>query len=445
MRGIRWASALIFFSIGQIAMAEKVNDFFSYSGRARIRYETKQNLDLVYGRSDLQPPGSDNDDNYFLSQFRLHLDFKPSEFLEGRVTLQDAREFGSHQIDIDALDRQERNSFQDETDIFEAYFTLHFPDSPWKAVVGRQVFDYGDGRLIGSNRWRNTGKPYDAARFIYASDNFQIDFIAANIPIMDSNGWNHTDTDDDILAVYSTFKDLPQGDQDLYLIYRDSEDLGREIYTLGTLLKGSEGAWDWRFEGAYQWGDSEDLVAPRQAGKTLDHQAWAVSSEVGFTCNEHPLKPRWALAYDFASGDEDPNDGQDNTFDNLFPRAHSIHGFMDLFAWKNLHDPHLKFSWQQNKKLKIQTEWHFFFLDQEDTDAWYSSGQRVFRNAAGADVSSFAGHEFDIRGIYQVNDQFELEVGYGHFFAGSYAADTAPAGGGGDDADFAYIQATYKF
>jgi hypothetical protein len=38
-----------------------------------------------------------------------------------------------------------------------------------------------------------------------------------------------------------------------------------------------------------------------------------------------------------------------------------------------------------------------------------------------------------------------METGYGHFFAGQYAADTTPVGGGGDDADFVYLMTTLKF
>jgi hypothetical protein len=425
--------------------AENESEFFSYSGRFRTRYETKQNFDLIYSRPDVQPGRSDNDDNYFLSQFRLNLKFRPSEYLEGHVTLQDARVFGSHQYDIEDRDRQGRQSLQDEFDVYEAYLTLKVPNTSWKALVGRQEMDFGDGRLIGSNRWRNVGKPYDALRLIYSKDDFQLDLFAANVPTVDSNAWNHTDEDDDLLGAYATFKNLSCGSVDLYLLHRDSEELNRDIYTAGTLLKGEEGPLDWRFEGAYQWGSSEDLVAPSLVGESLDHKAWAISSEIGWSHKDHALKPRWALAYDFATGDADPNDGEDNTFDNLFPRTHSIHGFMDFVSWKNLHDPHVKFSWQQSKKLKIGTEWHFFFLDEEDTDAWYNNSQTVFRNSGGRDVSSFAGHELDIRATYKATENLEIDLGYGHYFAGDYAADTAPAGGGGDDADFAYLQATWKF
>jgi hypothetical protein len=443
MKKVWW---LVFMIIGvQAVNAENESEFFSHSGRVRTRFETKQNFDLIYDRNEVQPGRSDDDDNYFLSQFRLHLDVRPCEYLEGRVTLQDARVFGSHQIDIDALDEQSRNGFQNETDVYEAYVTLKFPDSPWKARLGRQEIDYGDGRLIGSNRWRNTGKTYEGGRLIYDRDDFTLDLFAVNVVLVDSNAWDKANEDDDILGAHASFTELPFGTQDLYLIHRNSDELAREIYTLGTLVKGGEGAADWRFEGAYQWGSAEDLVPPALTGQTLDHEAWAISAEAGYTYKDHPLKPRLALEYDFATGDGDPNDGEDNTFDNLFPRAHSIQGWMDLFAWKNLHDPHVKFSWQQNKKLKIATEWHFFFLDEEDTDAWYNAGQRVFRNAAGMDVSSFAGHEFDLKGTYKATEDLELELGYGHFFAGDYATDTAPVGGGGDDADFAYLQATWKF
>ena len=415
------------------------------TGTYRLRYESKQNFDLIYDRGSVQPGQHDDDDNYLLHQLRLFLDLRPNEFVQAHFTFQDAREFGSHLIDHSALDREERDGFQNKIDLYEAYVKLKLGPCPAWIQVGRQEMNYGDGRLIGSNRWRNTGKSYDAVRLILGEGDATLDLFAANVVMVDSNAWDKANKADDILGAYATVKNQPYGTQDLYLIYRNSDLLHREIYTLGTLLKGDEGPLDWRFEGAYQWGSALDLVAPARTGEDLDHEAWAASAEVGYTWKDHPLKPRFGLEYDFATGDRNPNDGEDNTFDNLFPRAHSIHGWMDFFAWKNMHDPHVKLSWQQSKKLKISTEWHLFFLDEEETDAWYSSSQRVFRNAQGKSVSNFAGHEFDLKATYKAGEKTDLELGYGHFFAGDYAADTAPVGGGADDADFVYVQTTWKF
>lgn len=39
-----------------------------FTGQLRLRYESQQNFDLVYNRSSLDPPASDNDDNFFLSR-----------------------------------------------------------------------------------------------------------------------------------------------------------------------------------------------------------------------------------------------------------------------------------------------------------------------------------------------------------------------------------------
>lgn len=431
---------------GEKGKDKKAPKVFEVTGTDRIRYESKQNFDLIYDRPSVENGQSDNDDNYLLNQLKLNLDLRPNKYIQGHVTFIDAREFGSHQIDIDSLDTTYRNSYQNETDIYEAWVKLKLGESPVWFQAGRMELTYGDKRLFGNSGWNNNGRSFDTLRLMYEEDDFKLDLLAANVVRVDSNSWDHADHHDNVLAAYGTVKNLPQGLQDVYLIYRDNDEKALEEYTMGTRIKGDEGNIDWNFEGAYQWGTSRDSVAP-YAGKNvdLDQNAWAAHAEVGYTEKDHPLKPRLALEYNFATGDEDPYDGQNNTFDQLYPTNHAPYGQMDFFAWKNMHDAALKLNWEQTKKLSLSTEWHAFWLDEESTDAWYNSSQRVFRNANGEDVSSFTGHELNLRAVYKVTKNVEFDFGYGHFFAGQYAADTAVAGAGADDADYVYLQTTCKF
>ncbi|NUN97337.1 MAG: alginate export family protein [Candidatus Omnitrophica bacterium] len=418
----------------------------SWSGEYRLRYESRQNYDFIYNREGVDGR-SDNDDNFLLHRFRLNLDYHPNPYLQAHVTVQDAREFGSHQLDHDDLDDRFINIFENRTDLHEAWLKLKLGECPLWVQVGRQYLSYGDQRLLGAFDWSNTGRTFDAVKLIYEQGDFKLDLFAGNVVLVDSNAWDNPDHSDNLLGAYATLKNRPYGTHDFYLLYRDNDDLFTELYTLGTRIDGKREALDWNFESAYQWGSSTDRVAlrPLQRNEFLSHQAFALHGELGWTCKNLASTPRLGLEYNFATGDDDPNDGENNTFDNLFPTNHLFYGYMDFFSWKNMHNPAVKLSWKCGEKLSFKTHWHFFWLDEESQDAWYNAGGGVVRNGAGNSVSSYVGNELDLVASYKATEKWQVELGYGHFFAEDYVADTAPAIAGADDADFVYVMSKWTF
>ena len=56
-------------------------------------------------------------------------------------------------------------------------------------------------------------------------------------------------------------------------------------------------------------------------------------------------------------------------------------------------------------------------------------------------ADSYAGSEVDILVNWAACKNFEFQVGYSHFFAGQYLAETGAA----DDADFGYVQTKISF
>lgn len=420
-------------------------DPIEFSGHTLSRYESRQNYDFIYSRDNLDGK-PDNDDNFLLTRVRASLDLRPNPFVQAHFTFQDAQEFGSHQLDHDALDRRGTNIYENASDLHEAWLKLKLGSCPMWVQAGRMQLNYGDQRLIGGFNWANTARNFDAVKFIYQKDNFTLDLVAANVAVVDSNAWDNSDDSDNLLFAYATLKDLPQGLQDIYWIYRDNDESEREIHTVGTRIVGAAGGVDWNLEGALQWGSSTDTVAPDSASdRYLNHKAFATHAELGYTWSTQPIEPRIAAGYDFATGDEDPNDSENNTFDNLFPTNHLFYGYMDFFSWRNLHNPYVKLSWVQSEKLKIKSYWHFFWLDEGATDAWYNAGGTVVRNSAGINVDSFVGHEFDLVASYSLTKNLNLELGYGHFFASDYVADTSPGRAESDDADFFYLQTVFTF
>jgi len=179
---------------------------------------------------------------------------------------------------------------------------------------------------------------------------------------------------------------------------------------------------------------------------------------------------RVGLGYDYASGDKNPKDGSSQTFQNLFPSNHENTGYMDEFAWSNLHCARFSLSANPTKSLKLSADFRAFWLA-ETTDYWYTStgngntlrtttpsttvttsktGARTVKTTtkAGTDVrtlnaSNFAGTEIDLAAKWTVNKHLSFLVGYSRFFAGSYLQQTG--GSAGSDGNFGYAQVTLKF
>ncbi len=402
-------------------------DRVSIGGEIRGRGELYGNFYTPDGRSD-------KDDEFFLLRTKMHLDVHPDEswrvFIEG----QDSREFGSDWNRRSAVP----NAMEDDLDLFQAYLDLrHIADSPLSLRAGRQVLSYGKQRLVGGFLWSNVARSFDALLLNLdwpPEVKGSIDLFIGKPVIHDWGNFNDIFHNDDLFyGLYTTWKSVPGLDfLEGYYLARDNDARRDHVHTLGVRAgRAYDNRWDWEIELAGQAGEFTDL----------DHTAFAAHAEAGYTL-EPAWKPRVSLGYSFATGDEDPRDGEHGTFDNLFPTNHIHYGYMDLFSWRNLHDVELEFSAYPVERLKVLSEVYGFFLPEPDSDAWYNAAGGVLRRAAaGRDARAYVGAELDFMATWRIHDQFTLEAGYSHFFAGDYVRDTGASG----DADWGYLQGTFTF
>ena len=105
---------------------------------------------------------------------------------------------------------------------------------------------------------------------------------------------------------------------------------------------------DYDGEFAFQTGDV----------RGLDLTTFAVHAGAGYTFDAS-WKPRLGIEYNFASGDRDPLDREVETFQNLFPTNHKFYGFMDVFAWQNIHNPAISLKTQPLKTVPVQLDYLF--------------------------------------------------------------------------------------
>jgi hypothetical protein len=150
---------------------------------------------------------------------------------------------------------------------------------------------------------------------------------------------------------------LPTGNTDLY--YLGFEHKGARFdqgtaderrHTVGTRLWGRPEAWDYNFEFIYQWGSFGSGAI----------QAWAVSSDSGYTFQSALLRPRLGLRAELNSGDRDPQARNLQTFNALFPRGNYF-GELALIGPANIVDLHPSLDLKVADRLTVTFDWDFFW------------------------------------------------------------------------------------
>ncbi len=425
----------------------------------RLRFEARNN-----NRDFNDSINDDHDDTWLLNRFRLGLAVKPARWLKLYGQFQDAREWDSDRPNVPGV----RGTEGGDSDLRQAYVSFaDYEAFPFGLTIGRQALFFGDGRLVGDSRWGNFGRTFDAVKLRYESKAFWLEAFASRPVQIKEDGFNDSDAADNLFGAYAGTEAFGFQTTELYFFYRDKGDAQPDLdptnkldprgtwngpaqrtATLGTRWQSQKGGlhgWDYTVEAALQWGDvwTLDRSAP-----ALDQHAFAAHVSGGYTFEKLAWHPRIGLEYDYASGDRDPADGSSESFQNLLASNHEKYGYLDEFAWRNLHDARVQLKVDIIKDVQAEVNYHAFWLAAA-SDYWFrANGVSTLRTTTpdGRDVrridaDNFAGHEIDFVVKWFPAKWLQVDTGYSHFFAGNYLADT----GTSDGADFAYVQATVKF
>lgn len=440
-------------------------DTFRWRAQARERVEYRENWLDFNSATDLR------DDTGLLQRLRFGFDWMPTPEWAFTLEAQDSRTF------FDSPEGTAGREFVEPDNLLD----FRLASLAWKPealagmsfILGRQVLSFGDQRLVGGFEWSNLARTFDAARVTWKSGDFTLDVFSGFVTLHESDDLDRPDFDDLFSGIHAAWKNVGGGEFSLQAYLRnkhgitpstvfsnaDNQEEGNtapegDYLTLAARWAGPlpiEG-WDARIELAGQVGK---ITNPTGFGDALantgeqDLLAAAVHGQIGYTFATTPGKPRIFLEGNYATGDNDPFDGDSNTFQNLFPTNHYHYGTLDRFSWQNMADVALGVKFEPVEKLTIETGFHFFWLA-DTSDVWRFAGQgpvggaaRYGRALANA-PSSEVGQELDITVRYQPLKALAFEGGYSRFFAGPYIASTS-ADGVADDADFAYLQVQYTF
>lgn len=399
-------------------------NWLEFGFESRTRYEHRRN--------DYATPGL-ADDDALVTRNLLYLGIKQAlDPLRLVAELEDSRRFFS--------DRAPNASIEDHLDMLQAYAQLHFDDAfagaPLSISVGRMAFDAVDRRLISRNRNRNTINAFDGVRLRLGDERapWEVDAFATQPVQRSVEIRNESDRDAILYGLTGYWRGWsPRVVLEPWWLWLDQSDAGdptqrKNLHTFGLHAYGQWGesnAWDYDVSIAGQLGASQGR----------DHEAWAAHVEAGYTFRS-AWKPRVALWLNYASGDRDAGDGENERFDTLFGASYAFYGYTGYFSWQNMINPAVRLSFQPAKDIKCEIMHRAIWLA-SDSDAW---GRASRRDATGRS-GSFVGQELDFRIVWQVGKHLEFDLAYAHFFPGDFADNTGRA----PDSDFVQLAATLRF
>lgn len=371
-------------------------------------------------------------DQPFLVRTRAYLALKNKfDPLRFTVEISDARRYNGD------FPRDVRDSnFQEPIQLYgELFFKQSWlADRQLSVKFGRQAFEYLDRRLLARNEFRNTTNNFDGIRAIVGkqSDAWQVDALLLQPILRDDNGFDRRDKANTLVGAIGDYRQYSKiiTVQPLYLVLKQDGEksptgVEREIHTLGVRGYGIVGKTGFDYDASYYRQRGND--GPRK------HDAQAYTGELGYTF-AHSWKPRLSAAYNHASGDDNPNDGQSGRFERLFGFARPF-SQNDYFVFENLEAPKLRFEIAPTRDLQLDAGFNWYLLN-SPTDRWNNAGLRDASGQSG----SFVGHEADARIAWRQSRHFQTEVLYAYFKAGEFLRNA----GRGGTSNLLFVQLTFS-
>lgn len=351
--------------------------------------------------------------------------------------------------DSRAFLNEDRGDFRDTTtvdefDILQLFVSLTLRNALGSGLMtdlhfGRMTMDFGRRRLIARNDFRNTVNSFDGIHWqIGHEKTWSIRAFAVEPVVRDDVRLDQQYHNQFFWGTSLESHHLPWFQIEAYYFGLNDQRLpngaAHRTYSTagGRLSKDPKpGDIDYEVETAWQTGTR---------GAT-DHFAHFQHLDLGYTF-ALPWTPRLLFHYDYASGDRHPGDSQDEGFDTLFGARRWEYGPTGIwgpFFRTNLGSPGWRLIVTPAEGWTLQVKHRVWHLAQS-RDFFGSSGLRDTTGRAGTSL----GHDVELRAQWAFDSNLDVDVGYVHWFKGSYF-DRLPASaglpdGGNKDSDYFYVQ-----
>ncbi|MCW7493602.1 alginate export family protein [Leptospira sp. 2 VSF19] len=436
------------------ALQENTNLWFA--DRFRVGFGIRPKADSLYN-TDFDRSTPDNRNTVSnQTQFFLIGDISPN--VTFKLTLQDVRLWGGEVLNgstdqrlgvisnggttIDTS-KQKEVPLNNYTGFREAFVDLKTTNQVFRVRTGRQILDFGDGRIIGARNDSLNGNAFDAIRTTISIQKHSIDFFGAVLSsennansIVSNNStrvggpgnasyygahfgfkpWDWLGID---LYNFTLYKQKQKATNttanygsDIY--YRGPDQLNTTGFRLTNRTKGNmittETGIDWMVEAAWQTGFTGERVSPdwlnqkgtyttnKKTGEApplsspVQYKANFVAVQLGFS----PVKEfRIGVQYVQASGDPNRNDGSVATYNPLFATrrmagaglAFSGNGNSGMVFWQNIKDYSINIKYDSGKwgTFILNPHWYYKVKLQ---DGYYDNNNYVAGSKATGETAS---------------------------------------------------------
>ena len=334
----------------------------------------------------------------------------------------------------------------DRADVLQAFLDVRIPIGEDQSLLvrpGRQILRYGSERLIGMRYGANVPLPFDAALARVESGPWRVDALYGRPVATERGEWDDRSNDAQALWLLYTTHALPSigkraGIDAYYVGYSDelarfAQAAGDELrHTLGARFFGEKSNFDWDVEAFYQFGQYDTVTSDGSIS------AWAVGSNVGYTLNGAPLRPRLGMKSNVISGDDDPGDPDLQTFNSLFPKR-KYFGEMGLLGPYNLIDLHPSLTLQLTDKTSFELA-SVFYWRFSTNDGIYDTPGNVIRPGFDSD-DRFIGTQLETALTHRFGRELEVSATYEIFLPGTFIEHTGPD----EVVHFLGIELLYRF
>jgi len=435
--------------------------WLSLSVNQRTRYES---IDGSY------TPRSKGGDQQIALQTDVWLAARLGKFKAGTEFL-DARALGA-----DSGSKTLSNTHVNTADFLQGYVAWADQNVLYSGLgaevkVGRQTLDFGSRRLVARNAFRNTINSFTGVRMrLLDYDKWQFNGFVTMPVIRYPQGtdtpnlinnvqqWDREDTHTLFSGGFLEVSDLAWGiNSEAYLYHLDESDStanptrNRRYLTPGMrfYIKPAKAKFDFQAEAIGQFGTVRATTNITDH-RNIQHQAWSNHFDMGYTF-DMPWSPRFALEYDYASGNNANNKNLDQRFDPLYGARRfdfGPTGIYGAFSRSNLNTPGYRINAAPRSDVQISLDHRFLWLA-SSTDCWggancsSTSTSTTLWDITGRS-GSYVGQQLDLTARWDFNSSLNFESGWTHLFKGQFAKQ-APSAPNGQDLDYFYVQSQLRF
>ncbi|MEM9823070.1 MAG: alginate export family protein [Bacteroidota bacterium] len=285
--------------------------------------------------------------------------------------------------------------------------------------LGRREISYGSSRLLSIREGTNIRQSFDGARWIWKKTAYQLDVLLYAYNPQEVGVFDNVITTNSLLWRAYGVWNLPKANNlnlDIYYLGVRNEETffeeGSELETrhsFGLRHWGSVGQWGYNNEAIFQFGKFGEGTI----------RAWTLSTDTYYRFSGKN-KATIGLKAEMISGDNDPFDGNLQTFNPLYPRG-GYFGLLALIGPANLFDLHPSFKIALTEKWQFNLDWDFFWRHRLNDGIYFPSGR--LNLASQNSVERFIGHQPGVQLSFVVNRLIEVEASYFLFIAGPFIKD----------------------